>query len=1134
MRGDQVPTLDATCCGFATHVGRIGPVSHDSTVHLNRSALPPGPASFLCVRWSVKIAGPALGDAPPLRGAGWHADWAADWAADWIAAVRQLVLAHGGEASADAQDQLSATFEGGLAAPMADCAVRAVHCGLALLAAAAEHEALARQHAPSLTLTLQVGVHHPSLSDAQGHNVAARIAAAASVGRLCLCHDTAALVRTLFDVEPMVPLPSQTGQPSVQIGVLAGTRGGSGPPVAGAAWPVVGGAGLIGREAERLVLQRAYAQLMAQPNARRLTVLAEPGVGKSRLLADFDAWISAQPQPVHILRARAWPQTQARPFGLLRAFVCGHCRIDETDPPPQARQRLELAIAPWFAADEGATVAEGHAHSLAHLIGIDVTHSPHIRGILDDPRQIRQRAVHAARHWLRRLSAAGRTPVLLLLDDVQWTDDESLDFLDSLLQTNADTALLMVAFGRSELAQRRAHWLSAEVGQQHFSLPSLSATDRRALARALLAKLPALPSALVDGLIAKSGGHPQFIEERLHLLIDLGVITPGVDSWGVDMTRLRSTRLPATLSGVLKTRLALLPPEQRQALQVASVIGPSFSVAALQALGKHLAQALPQLVDRSWAVPQAGRPMGTGSGPVARPAPALPASAPAPSASFTFKHASLQQAAYASLPILTRRELHGTLARWLVAATVLGSPAAPAQTAQHFEQAGEDLLAAEHHVRAAQHAAALFAPEAALRHAQRGLEALQHLPVSARVLELRWQLLRRRVSAFEILGRDAQYGQDIAALAALADELGDDAKRTEAISIRCGQLLLSQDYAGLKLAARQSMALAERAGLDDFRISAMRMLADAHCGLGDWDAGARLARQALEQALALAQHSTAANCLNTLAAVAERAQDPLGRIGCHEQALALSRQIGDRRGEATQLVNLAGAWLTLGELVAAGQTAGQALTLARALGARLHESIALSHSATLALWLGQTQQALALATASVEAAIAAGAVVWQADAQLVLGTVALVLGDHTLAQQTFEQARGTSQGAQIPRWLDAIAGLARLALRRADVPAAMALVQQVLDLESATQTPHDAGSPRSLDLVIHRVLASADDARALSWLQRAHGQLMVTAASIADETLREGFLNNIPDHRAILAAWALAQEESRPSSKRPR
>ena len=1102
----------------------------------------PVAASLLCARWAAGVSMPAFDDLQ----------------ADWWSGAAQLVQAHGGRLRPGARTELSASFAAGPGA--ANQAARALYCGLALLAAAHEHEALARKRWPGLHWALSVGVHSTDLADAQGAvdedrpaaesavggvvggavessawQVVACIADAAPPGRLSLCHDSAALVRGAFDVEPMLPMVVQPGSAALQVGLLGGVLrvavAGRGQALATGAPRSAGGDGLIGRRAELLSLQQAYAELIERPAAAALTVVAEAGVGKSRLLAAFDAWAQAQPQPVHTLHASALPQTQAQPFGLLRLLLCGHCRIGQGHSAATARLRLEQAIVPWFVADDGAAVAEGHAHSIAHLIGIDVADSPHIRGIADDPRQIRQRAVRALGQWLRGLSAAGRSPVLLRLDDLHWADDESLDLLHELLRANGDTALLVLASSRAELGARRAVWLRDAGLQRQLALHALSPADGRLLALAMLARLPEPPPTVVDRLTAGSGGHPQFIVERVQLLIDQGVLLPGVDFWSVDRARLRSSRLPTTLVAVLKARLALLPSVQRQALQLASVIGPSFSLAAWQALGAQLAVALPMLLDRSWAVSvpvsdggRLGEPGGGPSAPRTTPTPATQALA---ADSFAFKHASLQQAAYASLPRLTRRELHGRLARWLVAASMLGSPAAPAETAAHFEQAGEDLLAAEHHVRAAQYAATLFASDAVLRHVQRGLEALQRLPAGPRLAELRWQLLRRRVGALEILGGNDQYEQDIVAIAALADALDDDSMRTEAASIRCGQLLLNEDYAGLKSAARQSMALAERAGLHDFRVSAMRMLADAHCGLGDWDAGARLAQQALSQARALDQHSTAANCLNTLAAVAERQQDPLGRVRCHEQALALSRQIGDRRGEATQLVNLAGAWLRLGELVAARQPAEQALVLARSMGARVHESLALSHSATLALWLGQTEQGSALAQASVEAARAAGSAVWQANAQLVLGAAALARGDDALAELTFEQVRELTQGVQVPRWLDAITGLARVALRRGDVAAAMALVQQVFDREAATQSPHDANSPRSVDLVCHRVLANAGDGRAQAWLQRAHGELMVTASAITDARLREGFFNNIPDHRAILAAWRIAQDEAR-------
>jgi len=86
------------------------------------------------------------------------------------------------------------------------------------------------------------------------------------------------------------------------------------------------------------------------------------------------------------------------------------------------------------------------------------------------------------------------------------------------------------------------------------------------------------------------------------------------------------------------------------------------------------------------------------------------------------------------------------------------------------------------------------------------------------------------------------------------------------------------------------------------------------------------------------------------------------------------------------------------------------------------------------------------------------------------------------------------------------------------VPAALRQVQRVLDLEAATGVAHQARNQGRVNLVCHLVLARAGDPRADAWLKRAHGQLQATAANIADAALREGFLGNNPDHRAILAA----------------
>jgi hypothetical protein len=102
-----------------------------------------------------------------------------------------------------------------------------------------------------------------------------------------------------------------------------------------------------------------------------------------------------------------------------------------------------------------------------------------------------------------------------------------------------------------------------------------------------------------------------------------------------------------------------------------------------------------------------------------------------------------------------------------------------------------------------------------------------------------------------------------------------------------------------------------------------------------------------------------------------------------------------------------------------------------------------------------------------------------------------------------------------------VAGLAAVALAQGDVPTALRQVQRLLVLDATGAVALRSLNPRRLALICHRTLSNAGDPRALAWLQRAHAELLEVAATISDAALRDGFLNNIPDHRAILAAWDL-------------
>ncbi|MFY7949822.1 MAG: ATP-binding protein, partial [Gemmatimonas sp.] len=383
-------------------------------------------------------------------------------------------------------------------------------------------------------------------------NIAARMEQTAPAGALRISHDTYAQVRGLFEVDAQEPLAVKGVDAPVQSHLVRrakprqfriGTRG-----IEGVATR------MIGRDAELEALQAAYHRLFEQRTLAAVTVVAEAGIGKSRLLYEFEAWSEARPESFFLFRGRATPATGTQAFGLLRDIVAWRLQIHDDDTVEAARKKMEDGIVPLFLHDDGPDLAEGHAHLLGHLIGIEWKQSRHIRGILDDPKQIRNRAFHAAAQLFRRVSASEDLPIVLQLEDLHWADGETLDFLNYLAEVNRDVPLLMLRFTRPTLFERRTDWRSTEGIHTRIDLAPLDKRASRDLANELLKKLPDIPAALRELLTSSSEGNPFYMEELLKMLIDQGAVETG-EPWKVNAERLVVTQVPPTLTGVLQARL---------------------------------------------------------------------------------------------------------------------------------------------------------------------------------------------------------------------------------------------------------------------------------------------------------------------------------------------------------------------------------------------------------------------------------------------------------------------------------------------------------------------------------------------------------------------------------------------------
>jgi class 3 adenylate cyclase/tetratricopeptide (TPR) repeat protein len=1038
-----------------------------------------------------------------------------------------VVETHYGKVLKYAGDNLLAAF--GVEEAHEDDAEHAVRCGLALLElgrkVGAEVE-VAHGHAG---FNVRVGIHTGGVLlgggvDAEGSirgmavNIAARMEQTAPVGALRISNETYAQVRGLFEVEVQLPLLVKGVDEPIQSYLVVrakprsfriGTRG-----IEGVATR------MVGRDAELEVLQDEFKRLFTESKLAAVTVVGEAGVGKSRLLYEFEAWSEAQPEICFVFRGRANPHTHAQPFGLLRDIIAWRFQIADDDTIEAARAKLEGGIIPLFIADDGPDAAEAHAHLLGHVIGIEYRESRHIKGILSDPKQIRNRALHAAAQMFRRVSATDGSPVMLELEDLHWADNESLDFLNYLAEVNRDVAMLIVSFARPTLFERRTDWNSTEGIHQRVDLAPLGKDMSRLLASELLKKLPEIPGALRELVTGGSEGNPFYMEELVKMLIDQGAIQTGQEQWVLNPARLLSTQVPLTLTGVLQARLDGLPVAERQTLQEASVIGQIFWDRALMALDERATETLPALVQRELTLPR-----GDATSDGLR--------------EYAFKHQILHQVTYNTVLKRTRKELHGKLARWLSNLTGLRANDFLGITAGHYEEAGDTANAAEYHARAAEHAGTRMAHDAALEHVERALELIGQPAAgvgnghdgteaaktnASANLNLRWRLLKVREETLSLQGKRPEQRANLDAMDRLADALGDDQRRAYAAFRRGFLAMRTADWATMEAANRRGALLAEKAGDDELRLNCLRLVAGAVAYQGDWREGQRIAQEALARARSLGLRRIEGNCLNTLSVIAGNIlDDNVASLEFDQQCLEISRELGNKASEAVALGNIGAVSSYLGDLAQGRRYLEEALQLARSNGNRLVEVLALSGLSELALWQGDDARALTLARSARDIAVIVEARDREASALLCLGNAELALGRFNEAREAIEQAHAVALAIESAFRHDAIAGLARVAMARNDPATALREVERLIAHLDAGGKFEGVSRPRLLELTCYQVLERAGDQRANGWLERAHTNIQASVATISDAQVREGFLGNIPENREIVKAWAARQ-----------
>ncbi len=339
---------------------------------------------------------------------------------------------------------------------------------------------------------------------------------------------------------------------------------------------------MVGRKSELRRLTDALESVFEEGELQAVTVLADAGLGKSRLLYEFSNWVELLPDVWYVFNARAGESDQGLPYSLVRDLFSFRFEIQDSDTPEVAREKLERGM---LSMCKGVPEAEVlmRAHFIGQLIGFDYSASPHVSGIRDDARQVRDRAFRYAAQFFSDVSR--ELPALLYFDDIHWADDGSLDFIDYLALHCAHDRVMLLCLARPALLERRPAWGEGRERHTRLTLQPLSKKESRQLVEEILRRAHGVPPELRELVVGGAEGNPFYVEELIKMLIDQRVIVTGTDVWSVDATRLGEVQVPPTLTGVLQARLDRLTPEEKTVLQRASVIGRVFWDDAVEHLG---------------------------------------------------------------------------------------------------------------------------------------------------------------------------------------------------------------------------------------------------------------------------------------------------------------------------------------------------------------------------------------------------------------------------------------------------------------------------------------------------------------------------------------------------------------------
>jgi class 3 adenylate cyclase/tetratricopeptide (TPR) repeat protein len=550
---------------------------------------------------------------------------------EYYRVLREEIEHHGGTVEKFIGDAVMGVF----GAPVAheDDPERAVRAGLRLLEAI---EGL-NVDRPGLDLAVRVGINTGEavvvlgarVVEGEGMvtgdviNTAARLQSAAPVGTVVVGEPTYAATKDVFDYQELEPVELKGKTEPVALWRATSARARFGTDLTRRHTVE-----LVGREVERGILQGLFDRCERSGSPQLVTIVGEPGVGKSRLVHELERYIDEKTDLILWRQGRCLPYGDGITFWALGEIVKNEAGILETDAPEDTAAKLDRALhvpedeREWFRA------------RLGPLVGIDTGAAAE-----------RDEAFTAWRRFLESL--VGDTPGVIVFEDLHWGDPVLLEFIQHVAEWADSSPMLLVCTARPELHEKHPGWAGGMRNATTISLDPLSDEETSRLVSALLEQT-VLPAEVQATILERAGGNPLYAEEFVRMLQDRGQLVRSGRTW--ELKTDGELAAPEGVQSLIAARLDTLTPERKALLQDAAVMGKTFWAGAIAEMGgRDAGEIRDELHDLTRKE-------------LVRP---LRESSMAGEAEYTFWHMLVRDVAYQQIPRAERVDKHRRAAEWI-------------------------------------------------------------------------------------------------------------------------------------------------------------------------------------------------------------------------------------------------------------------------------------------------------------------------------------------------------------------------------------------------------------------------------------------------------------------------------------